>query len=236
MKVYFISKKWLYIFWIILGLIVGSLYVVKIREEKALEVFTSPAYGVTVAIDAGHGGMDPGAVSKRGVREDEINLKIAKKLQGYLENAGAKVVMTRKTDEGLYDKDHTGSKKRQDMSRRVEILKKAKPDMVISIHLNQFSQPQYFGAQTFYMKGSEEGEQLAECIQQQLIRILNRGNKRQIKAADNFLILKAVESPSVIVECGFLSNPQEEALLTTDEYQDQVAWAIYCGIVSYLSK
>jgi len=236
MKVYFISKKWLYIFWIILGLIIGSLYVVKIREEKALEVFTSPAYGVTVAIDAGHGGMDPGAVSKSGVREDEINLKIAKKLQGYLENAGAKVVMTRKNDEGLYDKDYTGSKKRQDMSRRVEILKKAKPDIVISIHLNQFSQPQYFGAQTFYMKGSEEGEQLAECIQQQLIRILNRGNKRQIKAADNFLILKAVESPSVIVECGFLSNPQEEALLTTDDYQDQVAWAIYCGIVSYLSR
>jgi len=236
MKVYFISKKWLYIFWVILGLIIGSLYVVKIREEKALEVFTSPAYGVTVAIDAGHGGMDPGAVSKSGVREDEINLKIAKKLQGYLENAGAKVVMTRKNDEGLYDKDYTGSKKRQDMSRRVEILKKAKPDIVISIHLNQFSQPQYFGAQTFYMKGSEEGEQLAECIQQQLIRILNRGNKRQIKAADNFLILKAVESPSVIVECGFLSNPQEEALLTTDDYQDQVAWAIYCGIVSYLSR
>ena len=236
MKVYFISKKWLYIFWIILGLIIGSLYVVKIREEKALEVFTSPAYGVTVAIDAGHGGMDPGAVSKSGVREDEINLKIAKKLQAYLENAGAKVVMTRKNDEGLYDKDYTGSKKRQDMSRRVEILKKAKPDIVISIHLNQFSQPQYFGAQTFYMKGSEEGEQLAECIQQQLIRILNRGNKRQIKAADNFLILKAVESPSVIVECGFLSNPQEEALLTTDDYQDQVAWAIYCGIVSYLSR
>lgn len=236
MKVYFISKKWLYIFWVILGLIIGSLYVVKIREEKALEVFTSPAYGVTVAIDAGHGGMDPGAVSKSGVREDEINLKIAKKLQAYLENAGAKVVMTRKNDEGLYDKDYTGSKKRQDMSRRVEILKKTKPDIVISIHLNQFSQPQYFGAQTFYMKGSEEGEQLAECIQQQLIRILNRGNKRQIKAADNFLILKAVESPSVIVECGFLSNPQEEALLTTDDYQDQVAWAIYCGIVSYLSR
>ncbi|NLN40927.1 MAG: N-acetylmuramoyl-L-alanine amidase [Clostridiales bacterium] len=180
MRVFFISKKWLYIFWIILGLIIGSLYVIKLREEKALTVFTSPAHGITVAIDAGHGGMDPGAVSKSGVREDEINLKIAKRLQSYLENGGAKVVMTRKTNEGLYDKDYTGSKKRQDMSRRVEILKKAKPDMVISIHLNQFNHPQYFGAQTFYMKGSEEGKQLAECIQQQLIRILNRGNKRQI--------------------------------------------------------
>ncbi|MFY9176825.1 MAG: N-acetylmuramoyl-L-alanine amidase CwlD [Caldicoprobacterales bacterium] len=236
MRVYFISKKWIYIFWIILGLIIGIVYLVKIREEKTLATFTTPAYGITVAIDAGHGGMDPGAVSKSGVREDEINLKIAKKLQAYLENGGAKVVMTRKTNEGLYDKDYKGSKKRQDMSRRVEILKKANPDIVISIHLNQFSQPQYFGAQTFYMKGSEEGKQLAEAIQQQLIRILNRGNKRQIKAADNFLILKAVKSPSVIVECGFLSNPQEETLLTTEDYQDQVAWAIYCGIISYLSK
>ncbi len=236
MRVYFISKKWLFAFWVLLGIIIASLYVVKIREERALWVFSSPAYGITVAIDAGHGGMDPGAVSKNGVREDQINLKIAKKLQAYLENQGAKVVMTRKTDEGLYDEDYTGSKKRQDMSRRVEILQQAEPDMVISIHLNKFSQSQYYGAQTFYLKGSEEGEQLAQYIQQQLLRVLNRGNKREIKATDSFLILKAVESPSVLVECGFLSNPEEERLLTTDDYQEEVAWAIYCGIISYLSN
>lgn len=236
MRVYFISKKWLFAFWVLLGIIIASLYVVKIREERALWVFSSPAYGITVAIDAGHGGMDPGAVSKNGVREDQINLKIAKKLQAYLENQGAKVVMTRKTDEGLYDEDYTGSKKRQDMSRRVEILQQAEPDMVISIHLNKFSQSQYYGAQTFYLKGSEEGEQLAQYIQQQLLRVLNRGNKREIKATDSFLILKAVESPSVLVECGFLSNPEEERLLITDDYQEEVAWAIYCGIISYLSN
>ena len=85
------------------------------------------------------------------------------------------------------------------------------------------------------MKGSEEGKRLAESIQQQLIRILDRGNKREIKASDSYLILKAVDSPSVLVECGFLSNPQEEQLLATDEYQEEVAWAIYCGIISYLS-
>ncbi|NLI60078.1 MAG: N-acetylmuramoyl-L-alanine amidase CwlD [Clostridiales bacterium] len=235
MKVYFISRRRLFVVWIIIGVAIASLYVVRYKNEKALSTFGSPAYGVTVAIDAGHGGIDPGAVSKSGVREDEINLRIAKKLQTYLENEGAKVVMTRKSDEGLYDKDYTGSRKRQDMSRRVEILEKANPDMVISIHLNQFGQPQYFGAQTFYMKGSEEGKRLAQSIQEQLIRVLNRGNKREIKASDSFLILKAVQSPSVLVECGFLSNPQEETLLTTDDYQEEVAWAIYCGIISYLS-
>ena len=236
MKVYFFSRKWLFVFWMMLGIIIASLYVVKIREERALSVFGSPAYGATIAIDAGHGGIDPGAVSKSGVREDEINLKIAKKLQAYLENEGAKVVMTRKTDEGLYDKDFTGSRKRQDMTRRVEILQKTEPDMVISIHLNQFPQSQYVGAQTFYLQGSDKGELLAKSIQQQLLRVLDRGNKREIKASDSFLILKAADCPSVLVECGFLSNPQEETLLTTDDYQEEVAWAIYCGIISYLSN
>ena len=122
------------------------------------------------------------------------------------------------------------------MTRRVEILQKANPDIVVSIHLNQFGQSQYFGAQTFYMRNSEEGELLAKSIQQQLLRILDRGNKRDIKPSDSFLILKAVDSPSVLVECGFLSNPQEESLLITDDYQEEIAWAIYCGIISYLSS
>lgn len=236
MRVYFIKRRWLFGVWVLFGLIIASLYFIKIREERVLSVFGSPAYGTTIVIDAGHGGIDPGTVSPKGFREDEINLKISKKLQTYLENEGSKVVMTRKTNEGLYDKNSKTSKKKQDMSRRREIIQKAKPDMVISIHLNQFSQSKYFGAQTFYMTNSEKGKLLARSIQDQLLRILDRGNKRDIKAADNFLILKAAESPSVLVECGFLSNPKEEELLATDEYQEEVAWAIYCGIISYLSQ
>lgn len=235
MRVYFFSKKWLLVFWIILGVIIAFSYVIKIRERQALSVFGSPAYGITIAIDAGHGGIDPGAVSPSGTREEGINLEIAKKLRSYLEDEGAKVVMTRKTQEGLYDQGYTGSRKRQDMTRRVEILQKARPDLVISIHLNKFGQSQYYGAQTFYMEGSEEGKLLAESVQQQLIRVLDRENKREIKASDNYLILKAVDSPSILVECGFLSNPREEDLLTTDDYQEEVAWAIYCGVISYLS-
>ncbi|NLJ41244.1 MAG: N-acetylmuramoyl-L-alanine amidase CwlD [Clostridiales bacterium] len=236
MRVYFINRRWLFVFWAILGVVIASLYFVKTIGEKTLFVSGSPAYGAVIVVDAGHGGMDPGAVSANGTREDKINLKIAKKLRTYLENEGSKVIMTRKTDEGLYDSGHTGSKKQQDMARRVEIIQKAEPDMVISIHLNKFPQSQYYGAQTFYLKDNEEGELLAKNIQEHLLRVLKGGNKRDIKAADNYLILKVVNRPSVLVECGFLSNPQEEMLLLTDDYQESIAWAIYCGIISYLSQ
>ena len=236
MKVYYVNKRWLFFIWIILGLIIIAFYIIKIRDNKAYPTFASPIHGTTIVIDAGHGGIDPGAVSKNGTCEDEINLKIAKKLQVYIEKEGAKAVMTRKTDKGLYEEDFTGSRKRQDMQRRVEIIKEANPDLVISIHLNQFGQSQYFGAQTFYKANSEESEVLAKSIQEQLIRVLDKDNKREIKPSDDFMILKAVDSPSVLVECGFLSNPQEEHLLKTDDYQERIAWAIYCGIISYLSK
>lgn len=122
------------------------------------------------------------------------------------------------------------------MNKRVEIIKNSGADIIISIHLNKFPQSKYYGAQTFYMTGSEEGKKLAQCIQTKLLDILNRGNTRQIKAVSDLLILKAGQAPSVVVECGFLSNPQEEKLLKSDEYQEQVAWAIYCGIVDYFAE
>ena len=138
--------------------------------------------------------------------------------------------MTRTTNEAL------GKTKREDMNKRVQIIRNSGADIVVSIHLNMFSQPQYYGAQTFYMKNSEEGKRLAKSIQDQLIRVLNRGNTRQIKASDQYLILKASSAPTVLVECGFLSNPEEERLLKTDEYQEKIAWAIYSGIVSYFAE
>jgi len=238
MRVLYLNRKWLFVLWIVLGIILALLYIAKIQEDSNfLATFDSPAYGKVVVIDAGHGGVDPGAVSPNGTREDEINLKIAKKLQAYLEKEGTRVIMTRETDDGLYGDEGTLSqKKREDMRRRVQIIRDSGADVVVSIHLNKFSQPQYYGAQTFYMKGSEEGKKFAQCIQEQLLRILNRGNTRQIKAADQFLILKASSVPSVIVECGFLSNAQEERLLKTDDYQEKVAWAIYSGIISYFAE
>ena len=121
------------------------------------------------------------------------------------------------------------------MNKRVQIIRDSGADVVVSIHLNMFSQSKYYGAQTFYMKNSEEGKKLAKCIQDQLLSILNRGNTRQIKDSDQYLILKASSAPTVLVECGFLSNPKEEKLLKTDEYQEKIAWAIYSGIISYFA-
>ncbi|MBM7581609.1 N-acetylmuramoyl-L-alanine amidase [Caldicoprobacter guelmensis] len=227
MRVIFITKKWLIVFWVLLGLILFLLFALKSKEDSAILTLASPVSKKVIVIDAGHGGFDPGAVSNSGTREDRINLLIAKKLKKHLENQGATVIMTRQTDEAL------GRNKREDMQRRVEIIRNSNADIVVSIHLNKFRQSKYYGAQTFYMSGSEEGKRLAQCIQTQLIKVLNRGNTRQIKAVNDLLILKAGQAPSVVVECGFLSNPQEERLLRTDEYQEQVAWAIYCGIVDY---
>ncbi|NLX69822.1 MAG: N-acetylmuramoyl-L-alanine amidase CwlD [Clostridiales bacterium] len=228
MKVIFITRRWIILFWVLLGIALFLLYALKLKEDRSISaVFSSPVKEKIIVIDAGHGGFDPGAVSDSGTREDEINLKIANKLRRHLKDQGAKVVMTRKTDGAL------GKNKREDMKKRVEIIKNSNADIVISIHLNKFQQSKYYGAQTFYMAGSQEGQKLAQCIQTKLIDILDRGNTRQIKAVSDLLILKAGQAPSVVVECGFLSNPQEERLLKTDEYQEQVAWAIYCGIMDY---
>lgn len=229
MRVYYINRKWLFLLWIIFGIILAVFYVAKAQEDRYMATFGSPAYGKIVVIDAGHGGLDPGAVSPRGTREDEINLKISQKLRAYLEKEGTKVIMTRTTDGAL------GKSKREDMNKRVQIIRDSGADVVVSIHLNMFSQSKYYGAQTFYMKNSEEGKKLAKCIQDQLLRILNRGNTRQIKDSDQYLILKASSAPTVLVECGFLSNPEEEKLLKTDEYQEKIAWAIYSGIISYFA-
>ncbi len=228
MKVIFITRRWIILFWVLLGIALFLLYALKLKEDRSISaVFSSPVKEKIIVIDAGHGGFDPGAVSDSGTREDEINLKIANKLRRHLKDQGAKVVMTRKTDGAL------GKNKREDMKKRVEIIKNSNADIVISIHLNKFQQSKYYGAQTFYIAGSQEGQKLAQCIQTKLIDILDRGNTRQIKAVSDLLILKAGQAPSVVVECGFLSNPQEERLLKTDEYQEQVAWAIYCGIMDY---
>lgn len=229
MRVLYIRRPWLYVLWIVLGILLAALYCLKSKEDISLGVFISPAYGKVVVIDAGHGGFDSGAVSSSGVREDEINLKLAKKLEQHLEHEGVQVVMTRNDSKAI------GRTKQEDMNKRVQIIRDSNPDIVVSIHLNHFSQSRYYGAQTFYMEGSQEGKKLAQCIQSQLIRILDRGNRRQIKAVSSLRILKASEAPSVIVECGFLSNPEETELLETDDYQEQVSWAIYSGIIQYFS-
>lgn len=188
-----------------------------------------------VVLDAGHGGDDPGKIGINGSREKDINLAITKKVKAYLEANDIKVVLTREGDEGLYDTG-TENKKVQDMKRRIEIMEEARPVVVVSIHQNSYHEEYVNGAQVFYHKDSKEGEKLAALLQEQMREKLNPENKRQIKANDSYYLLKKTQIPTVIVECGFLSNSREAALLAEEEYQIKVAWAIHMGILQYLNN
>jgi len=189
-----------------------------------------------VVIDAGHGGRDGGKVSVDGVTyEKDINLEIAYKLKTYLEAQGVFVVMTRETDEGLYtEKD--SNKKAADLKRRIELINQVQPDLVISIHQNSYHEAGVHGAQVFYYTTSEDGKELAQVIQTQLRVSLDPDNHRQAKANDTYYMLKKTDATIVIVECGFLSNPEEAALLKSEEYQDRVAWNIHLGVMQYLNR
>ncbi len=187
----------------------------------------------TVVLDAGHGGVDPGKIGINGSIESEINLNIVKKLKTYLEENGVEVILTRETEDGLYEESDT-NKKRSDMEKRCEIINEASPDMLVSIHQNSYSSEGVKGAQVFYFKNSGDGEKIAEIIQKHLIDEVDQDNGRQHKENGNYYILKNVSCPAVIVECGFLSNYSEAELLVSDEYQEKVAIAIGNGMLEYL--
>lgn len=187
-----------------------------------------------IVLDAGHGGSDPGMIGSSGINEKVLNLIYAKKVKVLLEAQGYEVVMTRETEEGLYDADES-NKKAQDMQRRVAIIHEADPLLTVSIHQNSYPDPSVSGPQVFYFEHSIEGEQLAASIQEALNTELKISRPRVHKGNTSYYILKRSESVTVIVECGFLSCPQEEEKLQQEEYQDQVAQAICDGIVGYLS-
>lgn len=190
---------------------------------------------VCIVLDAGHGGFDPGKVGITGRKEAEINLKIALKVRSYLEANDVKVVMTRETEDGLYD-EGADNKKVQDMKKRIEIMEGAGALAVVSIHQNSYGEEYVNGAQVFYHEESSQGQELAKLLQESLRSRLNPENHRQIKANDSYYLLKKTSVPTVIVECGFLSNYNEAALLETEEYQDRVAWAVCMGIYQFINK
>jgi len=188
-----------------------------------------------VVIDAGHGGEDPGKVGINDALEKEINLAIAKKLEAILLDAGYEVVLTRTTDDGLYQSTDS-NKKVADMKKRCQIIEEAKADIVVSIHQNSFSQESVRGAQVFYYKYSQNGQVLADKIQTAIREYVDEENKRTIKDNSTYYMLVHTPCPTVIVECGFLSNRAEAEKLCTDEYQDKIANAIYEGIGEYFKE
>jgi N-acetylmuramoyl-L-alanine amidase len=195
----------------------------------ALAIF--PLSGKIIGIDPGHGGYDPG--SKRdNILEKDVVLGIGLYLREYLQQGGAWVVMTREEDVDLLATS-AGPKKRLDMENRRQIIEDSGVELLVSIHANSISSSFWRGAQVFYQEGNDNGKLLASAIQDELIRVL-QNTERQVKSGD-YYIIRETSMTGVVVEAGFLSNPEEARLLSTAEYQKKVAWAIYLGIIKYLS-
>lgn len=196
-----------------------------------------PLAGQIIVIDPGHGGPDGGASSKEGLVEKDVSLAIAIYLRDFLEQGGAMVKMTRETDIELSTPEakRQGRRKREDLKNRVHFINEAEADMFISIHLNAIDSPRWRGAQTFYHPQDTSSEQLAKAIQAELIRNLENTD-RQAKKSQDIFMLRNAKIPGALVEVGFLSNPDEAALLSTAEYQKSVAASIYTGILLYIDE
>ncbi len=233
------SFKRLYIsivFWCI-SFSVLSVFVFKpYKLQNNVDVFSTPLEGKVVIVDPGHGGIDAGA-SSGSVLEKELNLEIAQILQEYLEESGAVAILTRTEDTNTADPNRKKgtSQKMSDLRERKDDIEEFSADMFISIHMNKFSQSKYRGAQVFYTKGTAESKLLGENLQKAIKETLNDGNTRVAKPADNIFVLKDNKIPSALIECGFLSNPEETELLKDRGYQRKMAWGIYLGIVQYFS-
>ncbi len=205
------------------------------RTLNSLETVALPVSDKVIVIDAGHGIPDEGAQSSNGTTEAQINLKIALKLQSLLEQAGSTVILTRSDENAIYDLNSKTlrQKKVSDIHNRVKIGNESSADLFVSIHLNKVPQEQYWGWQCFYKDGDENSKKLAKLLQENLNEAIQKENKRVEMRIDNVYIIKHVEIPISIVECGFLSNEEEEKQLLNDEYQNRLAWGIYNGIIDY---
>lgn len=193
-----------------------------------------PSKNFIVVIDPGHGGTDPGSIGyKTKIHEDKLNLQMSKLLKQKLEDAGINVVMTRETNDALIE-GRGRQWKKNEMKARRELIVKTRPNMVISLHQNSYTNHSLRGAQVFYDKKSEISKQIAESIQEQFKLNLDKSIKSP--SPGDYYMLKCSPAPSVIVECGFLSHPEEEQLLQNQEYQAKIIDSIYKGIVNFLQN
>ena len=224
---------------LLLGLFAYSYQSTKTTLDYSIEeVSTTPVSGKTIVLDAGHGTPDEGAQSSNGTTEAETNLKIALKVQNLLEQSGCTVILTRSDEKAIYDLDKQTLKEKKisDIRNRVKIGNSSSADIFVSIHLNKIPQQQYWGWQCFYNGTNEDSMNLAKILQSSLNEAIQKENKRIAMKLDTVYIMKHVEIPISIVECGFLSNVEEEKLLLNDEYQNKLAWGIYTGIIEYFNN
>ncbi len=211
----------------------GGLIYASVQEDAV--TVSAPAPEVTVIIDPGHGGEDGGAEAN-GLLEKNINLSVSLKLRDMLCSAGYNVVMTRDEDISVYDPDAktVRQKKVSDMKNREKLINGNENNILISIHQNKFEQSKYSGTQIFYSGNNEKSAALAECLRRSVTGLIQPGNKRELKKDNGSIyLLKNAKVPAVIVECGFLSNPQEAEKLGTEKYQKEMAFAVFCGFLQY---
>jgi len=228
MKVISVTKEKILIAVYLLIIIVGLTVTLK-NETVLTSTIAMPLSKRIILIDPGHGGWDPGKVSGK-TEEKNINLEIATILQRFLEQADATVFMTRVDDSDL------AQTKSSDMHSRKLIANTSEADIFISIHQNSYPSSNVHGAQVFYFNSSDNSRRLAESIQREIKAFLDPKNKFDAKENSNYYVLKQTSMPAVIVECGFLTNPGEKHQLSTPEYQERLAWAIYMGIVDYFRE
>lgn len=197
----------------------------------SIKASTSPKPLHTIVIDAGHGGKDGGAVGKTtGVTESFLNLEYANTLQRLCKEYGFKVVMTRSDMNGLYS-EGAKNKKKSEMAKREKIIKKSKADLLVSIHMNSFPNASARGGQVFYGAGNEGGACLAESVSFALNKNIQYA-KKTAKVGD-YYVLNCTEKPAILVECGFLSNAEEEVLLQDKDYERAFCYQILCGILQF---
>lgn len=231
-KDYLLKFRWLYLLAAVICLLVS----LGIDQTVTVMMEDDPApHYPTIVIDAGHGGIDGGAVSCSGALESGINLQIAIRLNDLCHLLGYQTHMIRTSDVSIHTEGNTiAAKKVSDLQNRVQIINGIANGIVISIHQNIFADSRYSGAQVFHAS-TEGSKALAEQLQSVLVTTVNPGSNRQCKPADGIYLMQHIRCTGVIVECGFLSNPQEEAMLRSAEYQKKLCCVIVSGLHAYIN-
>ncbi len=207
------------------------------KYSAALIPTASESVGATVIIDAGHGGEDSGAVGKNGVLEKDINLSVAFFLGEELSSRGYTVVYTRTDDRLLYKEEENvkGLRKISDLKNRCAVAREYPEAIFVSLHVNSFGDSRYSGLQVYYSENDSGSRLLAEKIQGAVRNSIQPDNSRKIKAGKALYLLEHIENPAVLVECGFITNPDEAEKLSDKEYQKELSFAIVCGIIEYIT-
>ena len=235
---FFTIKKYDIISSIIFLLVLAATCSIINYGYKSVTASSLPFNKKIIVIDAGHGNPDGGAIGINGSIEQQINLKVSLKLQRLLEQSGAYVILTRSDENSVSEELDRKIReiKRDDLKIRKDMRDNSGCDAFISIHMNKFEEEKYSGAQVFYGEYPDGSKNLGECIQSNLKLHVDQNNNRAAKLSKDIYLLKHAQVPSVVVECGFLSNAHEEALLNDENYQNKIAYGIYHGIVDYFDE